>query len=130
MADEVKEFKASEVIKEANKALEKSDKIEKKVEKKVSKKSNENPIEVLADAGIKYTGSEAGAQAVVNTFVKKIEVKAEDTQNPEVKEAPKPKKKGKVIAVRKASIIVLDENGKGVTLFGYKNVKVGDTVVY
>ena len=130
MADEVKEFKASEVIKEANKAMEKSDKIEKKVEKKVSKKSNENPIEVLADAGIKYTGSEAGAQAVVNTFVKKIEVKAEDTQNPEVKEPPKPKKKGKVIAVRKASIIVLDENGKGVTLFGYKNVKVGDTVVY
>ena len=130
MVDEVKEFKASEVIKEANKAMEKSDKIEKKVEKKVSKKSNENPVEVLADAGIKYTGSEAGAQAVANAFVKKTEVKTEDIQKPEVKEAPKPKKKGKVIAVRKASIIVLDENGKGVTLFGYKNVKVGDTVVY
>ena len=130
MADETKDFKASEVIKEVNKAMEEADKAEKKVEKKFSKKSNENPVEVLADAGVKYTGSEAGAQAVVNAFVKKTEVRAEDTQKSEVKEAPKPKKKGKVIAVRKASIIVLDENGKGVTLFGYKNVKVGDTVMY
>lgn len=130
MADEVKEFKASEVIKEANKAMEKSDKIEKKVEKKVSKKSNENPIEVLADAGIKYTGSEAGAQAVVNTCVKKIEVKAEDTQKLEVKEASTPKKKGKVISVRPHSIVVLGENGEGLTLFGYKNVKIGDVVAY
>ena len=107
MVDEVKEFKASEVIKEANKAMEKSDKIEKKVEKKEFKKvdSKENKTESF---------------------------KTEEKQvfKPEVKEAPKPKKKGKVIAVRKASIIVLDENGKGVTLFGYKNVKVGDTVVY
>ena len=130
MADETKDFKASEVIKEVNKAMEEADKAEKRIEKKVSKKSNENPIEVLADAGIKYTGSESGTQAVVNTCVKKIEVKAEDTQKSEAKEAPRPKKRGKVIAVRKASIIILDENGKGVTLFGYKNVKVGDTVMY
>lgn len=130
MADETKDFKASEVIKEVNKEMEEADKAEKRIEKKVSKKSKENPIEVLADAGIKYTGSEAGAQAVVNTCVKKIEVKAEDTQKSEVKEAPKPKKKGKVISVRPHSIVVLGENGEGLTLFGYKNVKIGDVVAY
>ena len=65
----------------------------------------------------------------------KAEVKVEEKvaeKKQEVKVEPKieKKKKGKVISVRPHSIVVLGENGEGITLFGYKNVKIGDVVAY
>ena len=148
MTDEKKELKTSELNEEVNKVTEKSDKTERKNDKKAINKVIENPTQILSDAGIKYVGSEIGAQAIFNTMVKKEEkeeVKSEKPQKEETKkeefsksETPKqevrvesnPKKKGKVISIGKASIVVRGEKGEGIRLFGYKNVKIGDTVLY
>ena len=131
MTDEKKEFKVSELNEEANKS-------EKKNDKKTFNKASENPVEVLKNTG---------AQAIVGTMVKKEEkeeVKFEkpqkevqeegfskpETPKQEVKVEFNPKKKGKVISIGKASIVVRGEKGEGIRLFGYKNVKIGDTVLY
>ena len=132
MTDEKKEFKVSELNEEANKS-------EKKNDKKTFNKASENPVEVLKNTG---------AQAIVGTMVKKEEkeeVKSEKPEKEETKkeefskpETPKqevkvesnPKKKGKVISIGKTSIVVKGEKGEGIRLFGYKNVKIGDTVLY
>ena len=131
MTDEKKEFKVSELNEEANKS-------EKKNDKKAFNKASENPVEVLKNTG---------AQAIVGTMVKKEEkeeVKSEkpqkevqkeesskpETPKQEVKVESNPKKKGKVISIGKASIVVRGEKGEGIRLFGYKNVKIGDTVLY
>ena len=132
MTDEKKEFKVSELNEEVNKS-------EKKNDKKTFNKVSENPVEVLKNTG---------AQAIFNTMVKKEEkeeVKSEKPQKEETKkeefskpETPKQevrvesnsKKKGKVISIGKASIVVRGEKGEGIRLFGYKNVKIGDTVLY
>ena len=131
MTDEKKEFKVSELNEEANKS-------EKKNDKKTFNKASENPVEVLKNTG---------AQAIVGTMVKKEEkeeVKFEkpqkevqkeefskpETPKQEVKVESNPKKKGKVISIGKTSIVVRGEKGEGIRLFGYKNVKIGDTVLY
>ena len=130
MTDEKKEFKVSELNEEANKS-------EKKKEKKTFNKASENPVEVLKNTG---------AQAIVSTMVKEEEkeVKFEkpqkevqkeefskpETPKQEVKVESNPKKKGKVISIGKTSIVVRGEKGEGIRLFGYKNVKIGDTVLY
>ena len=130
MTDEKKEFNVSELNEEANKS-------EKKNDKKTFNKASENPVEVLKNTG---------AQAIVSTMVKEEEkeVKFEKPQKEVQKEefskpeTPKqearvesnPKKKGKVISIGKTSIVVRGEKGEGIRLFGYKNVKIGDTVLY
>ena len=131
MTDEKKEFKVSDLNEEANKS-------EKKNDKKTFNKVSENPVEVLKNTGV---------QAIVGTMVKKEEkeeVKFEklekevqeegfskpETPKQEVKVESNPKKKGKVISIGKTSIVVRGEKGEGIRLFGYKNVKIGDTVLY
>ena len=134
MTDEKKEFKVSELNEEANKS-------EKKNDKKTFNKASENPVEVLKNTG---------AQVIVSTMVKKEEkeekeevkfeklqkeVQKEESSKPEtpkqeVKVESNPKKKGKVISIGKTSIVVKGEKGEGIRLFGYKNVKIGDTVLY
>ena len=131
MTDEKKEFKVSELNEEANKS-------EKKKNKKTFNKASENPVEVLKNTG---------TQDIVSTMFKKEEkeeVKFEkpqkevqkeefskpETPKQEVKVESNPKKKGKVISIGKTSIVVRGEKGEGIRLFGYKNVKIGDTVLY
>ena len=130
MTDEKKEFNVSELNEEANKS-------EKKNDKKTFNKASENPVEVLKNTG---------AQAIVSTMVKEEEkevkfekpqkeVQKEESSKPEtpkqeVKVESNPKKKGKVISIGKTSIVVRGEKGEGIRLFGYKNVKIGDTVLY
>lgn len=60
----------------------------------------------------------------------KVEKDSKVNKVSEAKNVKTSKKKGTVISVGKVSIVVKGEKGEGLKLFGYKGVKVGDTVEY
>ena len=62
----------------------------------------------------------------VETDFKSVEAKKEVLKEP----VKAPKKKGVVISVDKASVIVRDENGKGILLIGKYNYKIGDKIEF
>ena len=100
---------------------------EKKVKETVKETAKEE-VKVAVEEVVRETTKED--KDIVGLKEAKVEKDSKANKVFEAKNAKSDKKKGTVISVGKVSIVVRGENGEGLKLFGYKGVKVGDTVEY
>ena len=110
------EKKAEYAARKAEYADKKSDYKSKKADKAVATKIKADEKEV----------KNKKVEKEVETDFKSVEAKKEVLKEP----VKAPKKKGVVISVDKASVIVRDENGKGILLIGKYNYKIGDKIEF
>ena len=103
-------------------------------EKKVKETAKEE-VKVAVEEVVRETTKEDKdiiglKEAKVEKDFKEVEKDSKANKVFEAKNVKTSKKKGTVISVGKVSIVVKGEKGEGLKLFGYKGVKVGDTVEY